>query len=229
MNPKYSFIIPCEEDRLPLFYNTLEKYNSFSNIGEYEIIVPSRTLDSIPGYPNIKVIRYEYEGDFFSPVLAWNAGVREATHDNIIITCPEVMPKTNVLKEIGELERGNYLCQVFDANKDGSIKMSLVNSKFRGDTMAMHFLGIFKKEDIYKVNGWNEDYVGGHGFEDDSMGWRMKMSGIKHKVLDHIQGIHQWHERYSMGSDGAKRNREVFNKEKESGLLRCKRGLIKDE
>ncbi len=197
MIDEVSIVMPCEEDRVPLLMYTLGKYIKYGFPMKVEFILVTRTLKDFKlSAIDLKVIEYEWEGEYFNPAMALNLGVKNAKYKNIIITCPEVCPLTNVLEQLTTNVRGNYICQVFDQKESGERGISLVNSSFRSDTPAMYFLAIFKKEDIEAINGWDEEFMGGYAFEDDDFGCRFVRQGLKFKTKDSILGEHQYHSRH---------------------------------
>jgi len=227
MIDEFSMIFPCEENRLPLFLKTLSKYSEHGLPENYEIIVVSRTIKKffIQGM-NIKLVNYEYEGEHFNPAMALNIGVRNATYKNIIISCPEVMPISNVLQQLSNQVRGNYVCQVFDLNQDGTRRASLVNSSYR-QMIGMYFLACMRKEDIEKINGWDEDFMGGYCFEDNDFDSRWKRANIPFSIKDGIIGEHQFHPRFGE-SPGWSRNKLLFEENNRKGIIRPKNGLVKE-
>jgi hypothetical protein len=159
--------------------------------------------------------------------MALNIGVRESRYSSVVVTSPEVMPDTNVLSQLMDLHGRNVICQVFDCNPDGTIAMSLVNSSFRSETAAMHFLAMFNKSDILAINGWDEDFMYGQAYDDDDFGWRFTKSGFIHEVHDEIRGMHQYHARASnmalWHQDEAR-----FARHRADNVLRVPNGIFKE-
>ena len=230
---KISIVVPCEVSRLNLFLRTLSDYITHGLDDDIEFVIVSRTIKkfSIPGV-NTKLVKYKYKPKkYFNPSKALNLGVLNSTHQNIIITCPEVRPITNVIEQLRGLGRGNYVCQVSDANKNGTIRISLVNSNFRHKTPSYYFLAMYKREDIERINGWDEHFLDGIGYEDDDFGRRFVLAFTPYhfKVVDSIQGIHQWHQRNDIDSEGWTINRiKSNNKKKGTDILPIK-GMVKDD
>jgi len=231
MIDKFSIIMPTEKERVPLLMVTLAEYVKFGLPNDIEFIIPSRTLnvDDIK-FPNvnIRIIPYQYEGNYFNPSMALNIGVNCATYENVIITCPEVKPYTNVLEQLSTHIRGNYVCQVWDLTSNGSRRISLVNTHFRGVSPSMYFLAVFKKEDLQTINGWDEDFMEGYAFEDDEFGDRFLRNGLQFKVKDGIVGEHQYHKR-AEDREGQNINRKLWLNNNKRRLLKPKNGLDKLE
>ena len=129
----FSIILPIDIDRIELFKSSFEKYKEFGIPNGTEFLLISRTLVNSPiDSSSIKLIKYNYDGEFFNPSMALNIGVRESKNDNIIIASPEVKPITNVLQQLSERLGRNVVCQVFDETCFHDIGRSLVNNNFRG-------------------------------------------------------------------------------------------------
>jgi hypothetical protein len=225
----FSIIFPCESTRLGLFKNSIKEYIKYPSHKNIIIYVVSRTiLEEDLGFLRsnfkVKLIKYSFPGDYINPSTALNLGVRFSETEDIIITCPEVMPKTDVVQQLSALPRGNYICQVFDLDELGNETMSLVNSNFRGNDPSMYFLAYFKKEDILRINGWNEEFMNGLAFEDNDFGRRFSQAGLSFMCKDEIQGEHQYHERCSSNNILYSNNKLLFNSNTD---IRTKNGIYK--
>lgn len=225
MIDSFSFVIPCEKNRYDMFVRTYQQYKSFGFPKDmrYEFLLISRTLDPII-LPDIRVIKYHFEGENFNPAKAFNIGVNHSIYENIIITSPEILPVSNVLGQFRLLERGNYICQVFDQMEDGTIKDILVNSTYRSQTPAMYFLALFKKEDLIFINGWDESFMQGFAWEDIDFGERFSRAGLKFRALDNVQAIHMYHPRNYMVS-GWNVNATILEINNRNQVVTCKNGL----
>ena len=227
-----SIIFPFDIDRLQLFKNTLNKYNQ--GIDNIEFIIVTRHKDSeeilmqLPQGLNYRVIQYTWDKDSFNPSMALNLGVKHATYNNIVITCPEVMPMTNVIEQLKDNLGKNILCQVFDEDCNNQITMSLVNSTFRSEHPGMYFLAMFQKEDILKINGWDEEFMNFYAHEDVDFGYRFNRAGLKFEMHDEIQARHQYHTRGDGNSPLFYKGLEHLNYNNSNKIIKPKRG-IQDE
>ena len=72
-----SIVFPCEADRMSLTLKTLSAYLRWGLPPKLEVVLVSRTFRTmdIPGF-DIKVVSYNYEGEYFCPSLAFNLGVK---------------------------------------------------------------------------------------------------------------------------------------------------------
>jgi hypothetical protein len=230
----YSIIMPFDMPRLDLLLKTLNKYKELGIPEGTEFLIVTRHQDTeelymyIPEGINVRIIPYVWDKCTFNPSMALNIGVKRARHNNIIITCPEVLPMTNVLEQLkGNLGK-NILCQVFDEGPDNEITMSLVNSGFRSGNPGMYFLAMFQKEDILKINGWDEHFMDCYAWEDNDFGERFNRAGLVFEMHDEIQARHQYHTR----GDGSSRyytdGLEHLQYNNANNIIRPKRG-IQDE
>lgn len=224
----FSIISPIDSNRLQQFKATYEAYKA---LGEYvyEFIMPTREYDKVKAFfdaNNIqaKLIPYEHSIGY-NPSKALNIGYKNVTYDNIIVTSPEVMPKTNVLQQLSELIGQNVLCQVWEQNEDKSIGMSLVNSTFRSSHPGYYFLAMFTKDSIAKINGWDEEFMKGYAFEDDDFGHRFNRAGLKFVMRDDIQAIHQWHPRSETIPNGWNINKDRLRYNDACGTVWATKGV----
>jgi len=203
--------MPCESSRVQLLLKTLSVYMKMGIQADVEFLLVSRTFSEfkIPGL-NLRVIKYDWEGEYFNPAMAFNLGISNASYKNILITSPEIMPRTNVLKQFSEMARGNYICQAYDLGEGQPFGPILVNSKHRNKDPSFYFLGMFKYEDLEKINGWDEEYMGGYCFEDNDFGKRFVAADLKFEIKDEIQCAHQYHPRPEYYGSGWERNMALF-------------------
>jgi hypothetical protein len=221
-----SMVFPCDVDRIPLFLNTLSRYILCGIPPKIEVIVVTRTFSElvIPGL-DIRVIKYEHNGNYFCPSLALNLGVKNAKYKNIIISFPEVRPITNILNTFCIMERGNYICKIFDLAQCGCKYQTLVQNGFRDETPGLYFLAMYKREDIESINGWDMRFMNGYSNEDIDFGQRMVNAKISFKVMDGMVAEHQWHKRRSEDCDGYKMNRLIYEENKRLCVTKCTNGL----
>lgn len=225
---KISMIVPCERDRIPLFRQTLDRYFEFGFSG-VELIVVSRTIEDmveVGPYP-LRLFKYKWEHRFFCEARAINIGIKNATYDNLLITAPEVRPRTDVIGQLRALPRGNYICQVFDLNEDGSVRISLVNSQFRAYHPGYYFLALYRKEDVELVNGLDEDFMAGNALNDIDFGERLVRAGVRYEMRDEIQAEHQFHKRCLYQPRGMKLNQKILERNRRDRIVRAKNGIEK--
>lgn len=216
---KFSIVVPCETSRIDLFHKTLAAYCQH-DLTDVEFVIPTRTIDNIDFKVEFKLVKYEYSGNGqgFNPALALNLGVRAASHDDVIITSPEVRPITNVIGQFRALPRGNYVARVFDCDEHGAHVRDITSSRFIKDLAGRYFLACYKREDIWRMNGWNLNYMGGYCWEDNDFG----RAWTKHcdlglisdvKLLPDVVAEHQYHERHYGETPQWLRNKSLFMNE----------------
>lgn len=226
MIDEISIVFPCDTKRIPLLLKTLAKYQEFGIPEKVELILVSRTFKEmlIPGW-DIKVVYYDYQGEYFCPSLAFNLGVKKSQYKNIIIGHPEVIPVNNVLKGLYSLERGNYVCRVFDLDDRGNYIYTLVGTGHRDEWPGLYFLACYRKEDIESINGWDMRFMNGYSNEDIDFGQRMLNAGFKETILDDLIGAHQYHPRGTDDCAGYDHNRKLYNENKDNKVTKCINGL----
>lgn len=227
-----SIIIPVDEPRLKLLYNTLNKYLTLNPVDvEFLIVTRSLILNDFAQYLkvlNIRIINYSWNASTFSQTMALNHGILAARSECIVVTSPEVMPSSDVISQLKALAGKNVVCQVFDTNEQGEVYMSLVNTNFRSQTPAYHFLAMYNKKDLEFINGWDEDFMMGQAYDDDDFGSRFSRAGIPWEMHDEITAVHQWHPRNPIGELWAKDNARYLGHIAD-GVIQVKNGLYKLE
>lgn len=219
-----------DTNRLEQFKVTKRVYDEMPQ--KKEFIIPTRQADKVRSYliknrltDNVRLIPYEHELGF-NPSMALNIGVREAKYENVIITSPEVKPTTDVLEQLSQCLDKNVVCQVADQNEQGNLSI-LVSSTFRSDSPAMYFLAMFRKEDIEKINGWDEEFMKGYAYEDNDFGERWKRASLPFEVRDDIQATHQYHARGETIPGGLVTNQLHFYSNTDNNVTWCANGLKK--
>lgn len=229
----FSIIAPMDANRLTQFTNSKRVYDSFPQVKEF--IIPTRSLDEIKPYleehdlmKDVRLIPYVHELGY-NPSKALNLGFKNAKYDRVIITSPEVMPKTQVLEQLEQVLEQNIVCQVFDQAEDGTTNFSLVNNAYRSENPGMYFLAMFQKKDIEVINGWDEDFMLGYAYEDNDFGDRWVRAGLPFSIREDIQAVHQYHPRTVTIHNGVEINFNKYNDNRDKGVIRCANGVVKSK
>lgn len=227
----FSIIVPMDPNRLEQFTNTKRKYDQFTQPKEFLIITrhPKEIADFLKRNSldkDVQVIGYKWEKGF-NPSMAFNIGVRNAKYDQVIITSPEVIPKTDVLDQLEELIGANVVCRVWDENEEGKLVASLVHDGYRSESPAMYFLALFNKKDIEAINGWDEDFMRGYAYEDNDFGDRWVRARLPFMIREDIEAIHQYHPRGETIRGGMSMNFEKYCQNKDNNVTYCANGLKK--
>ena len=227
----FSIVFPIAPNRLELFKNSKKIYDSYPQ--DKEFIILTLHFNEVEKYlidnnltKNVTLIEYNLD-IFTNPSMALNIGVRNSKYNHIIITSPEVMPKTNVLPQLETLLGNNVICQVFDQSADGR-EFSLVNKNHRGHDPSMYFLAMFNKSDVEAINGWDEEFMKGYAIEDIDFGGRWIRAGLPFEVREDIQAVHQYHPRSETIHNGEAINAQLFYDNRDNNVIYCKNGLITD-
>lgn len=228
----FSIIMPMDTNRLPLWKKTMAKYEEFGIPETTEFIIPTRSkavVDEValsPWAKQCKTVLYTHELGY-NPSKALNLGVLNSKHEQIIITSPEVMPTTNVLRQLNESLSSNIVCEVWDEDVNGNLAYSLVNKNFRGDHPGMYFLAMFQKKDIEAINGWDEEFMKGYAWEDPDFGFRWNRAKLPFVVREDILARHQYHERPETIPGGFTINQLQMERNNKEGVIKPKNGLYK--
>lgn len=225
----FSIVLPIDTNRLEQFANTKRVYDAMPQ--KKEFLMPTRSYEKVKDYfeehgltKDVHLLPYEHKVGF-NPAKALNMGVRNAKYNQIIISSPEVMPKTDVLGQLEKLIGENVLCQVWDEDEDGKVYASLVHRGYRDSDPGMYFLAMFNKSDIEKINGWDEEFMRGYAYEDNDFGHRWNRAGLPFVVHDEIQAVHQYHPRGETIRSGASINSHTLEYNDQNHVIRCKNGL----
>lgn len=225
----FSIIVPMDTNRIEQFTVTKRVYDEMDYPKEF--IIPTRSLDELKKLleernlmKDVQLIPYTVKRGF-NPSKAFNIGVRASKYDNIIITSPEVKPTTDVLEQLSHLLDKNIVCEVWDESEDGNLTL-LVNSSYRNETPYLYFLAMFRKEDIEKINGWDEEFMKGYAYEDNDFGERWVRAGLPFEIRDEIKALHQFHPRGETIRGGMAINLLQFHANTDNGVIFCDKGLI---
>lgn len=95
----------------------------------------------------------------------------------------------------------------------------------KGESLISANIGVWK-EDLLRVNGFNEEFIG-WGREDSELGVRMMNAGIKIRFLKFAAiGIHLYHQENRFFNERAQ---ELLDKAIETKMTWCDRGLVKKD
>jgi len=217
-----SYIIPCESNRSELLMNTLEAYSTQIHFDICEFLVISRTMSHLPnGFgANVRLVNYTYPGTWANPSMALNIGVREAQHDQIVITSPEVMPITPVIHQFCMADQN--IAVVAKVSEGTQV---LTSSQFRNVHPGFYFLAKYPRAGIEAINGWDEDFMAGLGYDDNDFGERWVRAELRWMIDDRIIGEHLHHSREDR--KGVPHNDSLLNRNR-TLHWRCKNGLVKE-
>lgn len=200
----------------------------------------SQKVDDVPplfSFP-IKVVRIEPKAKkHVNPCVPFNIGIRESSGDKIILQNPECTHVGGILEyvdetlidgdyisfacySLGPMETSRALAPNFDIN---TLVKSLrnqscdvvggINSWYNHSVLrpkAYHFISAITRKDLYDLNGFDERYANGSGWDDDDLIRRIRLKGMNVRIVDDPYSVHLFHSRNS--THFAQLNRPLFRK-----------------
>ena len=150
--------------------------------------VPSKNL-------NVKVIRLPEKNEPKSPVTCWNAGVKEASGEVIVLSCIEILHPSPVLEkmEAAVLDGGDnaYVLAAAWCPEEGAWHChSSVRVPRNPEGTGIAFCGAMRKALFEKAGGFDEDYRDGAGYEDNDFINRMLAAGANFIIRDDLTVVH---------------------------------------
>lgn len=227
----FSIVMPIDSGRESLIKKTVAKYVELGLQGcEFVFVTRSLTEAAIRKEVgsdiDMQTIVYEHTDTWFNPSRALNLGVVSSKYDELIITCPEVKPKTNVIAQLAAFPGSVVICKVFD-EVNGVATRALVGTGYRDQNPAMYFLIKFTKKSILDINGWDEEFMKGYAYEDYDFGTRFIRAGLSCEMHDEIQAIHQEHPRLNHLSNHGVVNKNHFEYNNNNNIIKPVNGLNK--
>jgi cellulose synthase/poly-beta-1,6-N-acetylglucosamine synthase-like glycosyltransferase len=137
---------------------------------------------------------------------------------------------TNILLETKDISQLSLL-KLFRTNSshlEEGIYLPWFRLNLRAKNVAIKGCNFgISKEDMYKINGFDEDYKNLTIGEDDDIKWRLKEAGIKFKSLrNKAVQYHLFHKRKDR-SDIYEENFKLYQKKKSKNQYFCDNGLVK--
>lgn len=187
---KYTFLLPCVSDRVPYVKLLADSFaKQYGNRDDYDVVVmPS-----------------EYK----NPCIAFNKAAQQASGDYFILTSPECMHETNILKGFDE-EFSQHDCYVVCACKTKIEPYWYQHSKF--NNRMLHFCSCISRKNWLKLNGFCEWFKDGIAYEDDDWLARVKTLNIPIICRDDLVVEHLEHNReYQANIEAINKNKEIYN------------------
>ncbi len=173
-------------------------------------------------FPFLKIIRLEKENKWYiNPCIPFNIGLREAKGDIIVLQNPECLHVHDILSYFSENlndsvymstsayglnpELTNQLPQYCENNTVAELLESLPQRPYIGGTalgwynhsrfrpVHFHFCSAMTRSNMAKLNGFDERYAHGIGYDDDELIARVRILGLKLTITDDVSVIHQYH------------------------------------
>lgn len=184
---------------------------------------PKERLENLQQlYPFLKIIRLERENKWYiNPCIPFNIGIREAKGDKIVLQNPECLHVHDVLSVVDkELDDSNYIsfaCYAVSPeqnrtiprhNQNGTLEeflKTVPQQPYRGGDFPgwynhsrfrpthFHFCSAISRNNMAKLNGFDERLSNGIGYDDDEIIARIRMLGVNMIIKDDVNVIHQHH------------------------------------
>lgn len=200
--------------------------------------------DIVENDPFIKYIKLDKKISI-NPCKLYNMGFKQATGDIIIIQNPECCHIGDIIKytvdnlklnqyfsfscaNLPNINQNHILYGLYEDNESKKDVLNFINS-FAIATyetilwynhpihrpVGFHFLSAINKSDLDKLNGFDERYSLGSGYDDNELVERIMHSNMEFKFIntDDSFAIHQWHAKSKtlINLELVNKNRLVFN------------------
>lgn len=202
---------------------TRSKYKDFEFIVVDDGSSPEHRLEDLTEeFPFLKIIRLEKEDKWYvNSCMPLNIGMSESKGNIIVLQNPECLHVHDVLTYINEnVNDSNYIAisaygldpettkmisQYRNERMDELLK-SLPQRPYTGGSapgwynhstyrrVYYHFCSAMTRSNMKKLNGFDERYAPGIGYDDDELIVRISRLGLKLMIEDKISVIHQYHD-----------------------------------
>lgn len=223
---------------------------SFKDYRDIELIIvnDSDPLD-LPEMPfDVTVINIQNK-KWINPGVNFNIGFAEAMKRNpdfVIIQNAECYHNGDIVSKARErLNESNYLsfaCYSLGVGEDVTLKkLNNRGAVFNGDPAwynhsvyrpeALHFCCAITGGNLRKINGFDESFAHGLGYEDNYLVHQVKTLGLKIEIIDYPYVFHQYHyDRKAFDFDAAvyDRTRLLCESLKRENTYRAKHFITED-
>ena len=229
----FSFILAYRHshERFNNLKRVLDWVNSFNKV---EVLLVEQDTHSKISHLNLKCKHiFTKTNQPFNKAWSFNVGLKHSTTNIVIFSDTDLIMDPNkfieAIRELKDHDMVNPYNKVLDLTPQES--QSPLNLLFeikrpgRGETDIQKVplcggICIFKKDTIYRIGGWGEDFVGWGG-EDDFQSIKVEKF-LKHKTMD-TNVYHLFHPRTAPDSTFYKKNLELLNRYK--NLSKTEEGL----
>ncbi len=216
---KYSIIMPYFR-RVSLLNNTLVSYqHHYDNRNDWEVIVAedAKNLDYLNEHENLENLLNKFKDKInithfvtkvkvFNPAPYFNEAFKVSKGEFIIITNPECVHMTNILKGLDDSfnkdENSYIVCACLNVTSRGPID-KFENYRFQGGSWyqhsvsrncQIHFCTAMSRKNYEKLGGFDEEFAHGVSCEDEDFIQRIKLSDMNIVTRDDLLTHHQSHE-----------------------------------
>ena len=206
---KYSILLPYYK-RPELKFTLTSFLHHYSNRSDYEVIIVEDVKDNEDDHKQLVDIISQFENKiniicFMDMVKSYctpnkyNMAFEKSTGQFVVLSSPEVVHKTNILKGLdGEFNNNanNYIvcsCKFLPRKKDGKPDVWYQHSKYRNK--LYNFCSALSRQNYINVGGFDTRYCNGIGFEDNNFKMRIMISSINIKIRDDLVTMHMEHDK----------------------------------
>lgn len=225
-------IVMTYYNRQTQLLKTLESFKKYDP-KDFNVVIVDDGSDSPPAllkYPfDIKLIHVKNK-KWILGTPAWNIGIRQALQSNpdvIILQNAECYHAGDILSVAKFVDDNIYLTfGCYSQGKDEEVGSVINNRKasFDGESAwynhslynprALHFCSAITARNMAKLNGFDERFSYGTGYDDDYFLHQVACLGLKVCIADNPYVIHQWHYNHTTRPDFNElslKNRNLFN------------------
>jgi GT2 family glycosyltransferase len=248
--PKLTIVMTFYERHAQL-YKTLESFRQYDPDTFSVVIVDDNSphdiiLDQLPFEVTILKLK---DKNWICPAPVFNFGFIEALKQNpefVIIQNAECYHNGDILGYIfRNLTDKNYLTfAAYSLGPGEDINKTDLNNRTatsNGDSAwynhsvyrpgAFHFCSAIKAENLRKINGFDESFAFGLGYEDDYLLEQIHRLGLKVKIIDSPFVFHQYHydiPAFSFSQELYSQNAALFNELKTNRSFRATHYITPD-
>ena len=205
---KYSIVLPYY--RRPELWQTLISFKKhYSDRRDYEVIIveDSKNADDSDTHFELQDIIKCFEEEIFikcyldekvsyNPSHKYNLGSEKATGDFIVLSSPEIWHNSDILtgfdKALEEDPDSYYVCACQAWNGLEFIEWYQHSTERNA---LFHFCSVISRVNFEKINGFDEKYCDGIGFDDEALLCRIRANGIKIVPKDDLLVVHAKHDK----------------------------------
>lgn len=162
----------------------------------------------------------EIEGPpgWLCPARAWNAGFKAATGDLFYCISSEVVQDAGNVERVKNILAAHGRPAALFGACHNSEKTQIVVGAEPGLLVSsvmprpLGFIVAMPAKNVRQIGGFDEAFMGGFWFDDDSFFYELWQTGLDFIFDDSVHGVHQHHERASLTQEGIQKNAAVMMK-----------------
>lgn len=190
---------------------TLDSFRQYNPHDFFVVIVDDESPEDIqiPDYPfEVTIIKIR-DKKWILGTPAWNVGIFHALKSDLDVVilqnaeCCHVGDVLGIAKQVKDDLYLTFAC--YSQGKDEEIKSVINNKKasFDGESAwynhsvynprSLHFCSAITAKNLIRINGFDERFSYGIGYDDDYLLHQIRSLGLKVGIMDNPYVIHQWH------------------------------------